>query len=133
MACGNSGGDDDSGVDSSIPDAAQDAHHDATTADSGNKDATGTDASDASADDGSTDAIDDTVTDALDDGALDAGDDGSLDASDGGSSIDSGPPTDGGKKSCLGVFCIMGDSCCNNMKSKNYGKCEPTACLACCM
>ena len=103
-----------------------DAPHDATTDPS--QDGQGVDASS----DGATDAPNDTSLDAIDDSSQDAAMDAPVaDASDGGGTIDAS--VDGGKKSCLGVFCIKGYACCNNMASKNYGTCQSLACSSCCI
>lgn len=80
-----------------------------------------------------TDAADDTtMNDAAEDAVVDAPPDApDMDASDG--SILDGGFFDAGGKGCMGVFCVLGDTCCNLKTSTNYGKCEPTKCLACCM
>jgi len=31
----------------------------------------------------------------------------------------------GKKKGCMGIFCLLGKFCCNNMSSPNYGMCIP--------
>ncbi len=125
VACGNGSSPDN---DASVGDSGGvDVH----AQDVGPTDSSATDATDATsatdatddASDGSQDATNDTSSD---DGSTDASDD----ASDS-SVVDAG---DGGKKKgCLGVFCIIGDKCCNNMASVDYGKCEPTTCTTCCL
>ena len=103
-------------------DAADDATDAAT-------DAATEDAADAT--DDAADAMDDVATDAgadVDTDAADASSDASDDAADASDAaiIDAG-------KGCKGIFCMVGHTCCNNIASVNYGKCELTTCTTCCM
>jgi hypothetical protein len=112
-----------------------DAGTDGTVADAPNETTTTTDAAkEASSDGGGIDAPADAIDDTIDDGSssdavADAPQDASVDADDSGV-IDAGSLDAG--KGCLGVFCIIGDTCCNNVASVNYGKCEPNSCKTCC-
>lgn len=109
----------DAPSDASVKDAAKEA-----SSDSGANDAPVDAIDDGASQDAADDAPQDAAVDADDSGAIDAG---SIDAG----SIDAGS-SDAGKKGCLGVFCIIGDTCCNNVQSVDYGKCEPTTCKTCC-
>ena len=130
MACssdtstGNDAGPDgtvvDAPSDTSTQDAAKDASADGPL--DALADATNDDASDGAIDDASNDATPD-----VQDAAVDADDASAID----GGVFDAGA-SDAGKKGCTGVFCIIGDTCCNNMASVDYGKCEPTSCKTCC-
>jgi hypothetical protein len=110
---------------------------DTTTGDDASTDGTAEDVVmgvDASKGDAPSDvSVDSLASDATNDVTVDDASDASqgTDADDGGSS-DSGA-FDAGKKGCLGVFCIVGRTCCNVMSSPNYGLCEPSSCSSCCM
>jgi hypothetical protein len=117
---------------SSDTSVGDDAGADGTVADAPN-DAATKDVSKEASDDAAPDAPDDAPADAPDDAMLDAPDDAPQDAAvdaDDSGVIDAGSLDAG--KGCLGVFCIIGDTCCNNANSVNYGKCEPTSCKTCC-
>lgn len=101
----------DGAVDVAV-DAGVDAPVDAAEEPDATNDASEVDAADAGVDDASLDG------DAPDDAPADAPSDVVV--------IDAG-------KGCKGIFCIVGDTCCNNISSVNYGKCEPTSCGSCCL
>ena len=126
---------------SSDTSTGDDASTDGTVADAPNETATSDAAKEASNDaapqdatpdapqDALTDAASDAPSDAPQDAPSDGPQDAAVDADDAGA-IDAGSFDAG--KGCLGVFCIIGDTCCNNTASVNYGKCEPTNCKTCC-
>jgi hypothetical protein len=125
---------------SSDTSTGDDASTDATIADAPKETAT-SDAAKEASNDAALDAPEDATSDAQQDAPLDAPDDAldaaddapqdaAMDAADSGA-IDAGS-FDAGKKSCIGVFCIIGDTCCNNTNSADYGTCQPTSCKTCC-
>ncbi len=110
------------GQDTTVADAPHDTSPKDSAVDAG-LDSPAADASDEP--DATDDAADASISDASD--ASDAASDAPVDApADVVVIIDAG-------KGCKGIFCIVGDTCCNNLSSVNYGKCEPTSCGSCCL